>query len=476
MQYILSAARLFTLDTLPASRPANFYTKRDILITDDGKHFVWDNGWKQVVIPGWGGSGSGTGTNGKDATVTIGTVTATTLPAGSQATASVTDTNSDPNIANLDFSFGIPQGASGTGGGTGASVLPFIVLQPTGGDDTQLWRDAIAQAKSTGKAIYPFGTFKVSGELTVDLDHFNLCIVANRNAKIQVTTTNPITIIKRRTPVNNAEALNVGTFAKWDITGLTIEGNNNQIGIDCGAQYNANISGNYFDGLKRGIHAKFALWSKFKDNMYINCIDGCIVDIGDWADANNFNSQSNSCEVTGRYYGNSASATTGKLATGGVAFGFFGVSGCWLHDYIVEGLSVGTAVHFDGLGSTVVKDFTVERGHFECLNGFSVAAINLRILSGTITIDKAFGQYPAIFMKAECQTGLGNIVVKNVPYWVSKNGKYFNTTNISMHFDKNEAFRGINSAFWEGTAPQPCMPIGSTGCGYHRYTFTDVGR
>jgi hypothetical protein len=484
MNHELNQARVWTRKSLPATKPDKFLANRDILVTDDGKNWIWANGWQESAVPFAPASGGGTGTpgqNGKDATVNIGTVTSTTLPAGSQATAQVTDSNPDPNVATLNFNFGIPQGVKGdtgaTGsGGTGTSTLPFIVLQPTGGDDTQLWRDAIAQAKLTSKAIHPFGTFKISGELTVDLDHFNFAIVGNRNARIQVTTTNPITVIKRRTPVNNAEALNTGTFAKWDITGLTIEGKNNQIGIDCGPQYNANISNNYFDGLRRGVHAKFALFSKFKDNMYINCIDGIIVDIGDWTDATNFNSQSNSCEVSGRYYGNSATATTGKVATGGTPFGFFGVSGGWLHDFIVEGVSAGTAVHFDGLGSTVVKDFTIERGHIECTQGFSVAALSLRILGGTITIDKMFGQYAALFMKAESQTGLGNIVVKNVPFWLPKNGKHFNTTNISMHFDRNEAFRGISSAMWEGTPPSPCMPIGTTGCGYHRYTWTDVGR
>lgn len=410
-----------------------------------------------------------------------------------------------------------PKGADGVcpscppSGGTG--VFPFIVLQPTGGDDTQIWRTAIASAKATSRSIYPFGTFKISGELSVDLDHFNFAIVGNQNAKLMVTTSSPITVIKRRTPVDNSEALNIGTFAKWQITGLTIQGFSNQIGIDCGPAYNTNISNNYFDGLKRGIWAKFALWSKFVDNMYINCYDGIIIDIGDWPNATNYNSQSNSCEVSGRYYGNSAAmsaireafpnyrellqkqfsakegervidiysqiqnlVSTQRVTAGGVAFGFYGVSGIWLHDFIVEGVSAGAAVDFDGLGSPVVKDFTVERGHIESVQGFSTSAINIRILSGTITIDKIFGQYPAIFLQAESTTGLANIEVSNVPYWVPKNGKYFKTTNISQHYYKNEAFRGINSTFWDGTPPPSCMPVGSIGCGYHRYTWTDVGR
>lgn len=394
----------------------------------------------------------------------------------------------------------------------GSAIFPFIILQPTGGDDTQLWKSKIAEAKTTNKAIYPFGTSRISSDLIVDLDHFDFTIIAN-GARILITASGPMTAIKRRQPVNNSEALNVGTFAKWRITGLTIIGNQNQNGIDCGPQYNANISGNYFDGLKRPIWAKFALWSKFLDNMFVNCYDGCIVDVGDWPDATNFNSQSNSCEVTGRYYGNSAVlaavreaipdykellhkqfskeagvsgeriydvyseiqkiTSANRVTSGGVAFGFYGVSGAWLHDFIVEGVSAGAAVDFDGLGSPVVKDGTIERGHIEMVNGFTAAAINIRILGGTVTVDKIFGQYPAMFMDASSTSGIGYVQVSNVPWWVPKSGKYFKTSNISLDFTYNEAFRGINSSMWEGTAASLC---GGASCGYHKYTYKDIPR
>ena len=126
MQYNLSAARLFTLDTLPASKPSNFYSKRDVLIIDDGTQFIWDNGWKQVNIPSWGGS-TGTGTDGKDATVKVGTVTTTTLPAGQPASVQVTDADPSTSDATLNFAFAIPQGQQGepgTGSGGTWTELP----------------------------------------------------------------------------------------------------------------------------------------------------------------------------------------------------------------------------------------------------------------------------------------------------------------------------------------------------------------
>jgi len=108
MQYDLTNARLWFRDSLPSTRPSSFYSLRDLMILDNGDTYVWNNGWEKVTNPILTPSG-GTGTpgtpgqDGKDATVQIGQVTVTTLAPGSQATASVTDTNPDPNVATLNF-------------------------------------------------------------------------------------------------------------------------------------------------------------------------------------------------------------------------------------------------------------------------------------------------------------------------------------------------------------------------------------
>jgi len=490
--------RIYQRCGAPTTLPVNFQSSRDVVVdTCNGKTYNYQS-LKWVENTGlrksFGGQKGDTGATG---------------PQGIQGVQGATG----PQGPKGDTGPMGPQGPAGSGGG----VFPFIIIIPSGADDTQQWRSAVASAKLSNKAIYPFGTSRVSGEVTADIDHFNLAIVGN-NAKVLITSTNPMTFLKRKDPVDNTQALNIGTFARWRITDLIITGNSNQIGIDCGPAYNTIISGCYFDGLQRGIWAKFGLWSKFTDNMYVNCYDGIIIDIGNWPNATNFNSQSNSCEVTGRYYGNSAAmaairaahpnyreeldayfasvadgtnrtapgqdiyskiqaiTSSYRVASGGVAFGFYGVSGAWLHDFIVEGVSAAAAVDFDGLGSTVVKDFTVDRGHIESVNGFSTAAFNIRILGGAITINKVFGQYPAIFMNASSTSGLANIIVENVPWWVPKNGKYFVTSNISQHFDRCEAFRDITASWWEGTAPGQCMPVNSIGCGYHKYTYTNIGR
>lgn len=487
------AARIWQSCSIPTgAKPSGFNNNQDIFADTCGGKFYTFTGTKWIENVGFSKMVVGKpGKDGKDGV----SITGPQGPVGPQGPG------------------GVCPDCPPSGGGSGSVSFPFIIIQPSGGDDTPAWKAAFAQNKATGKAIYPFGTTKINSELIAEIDHFNLWIVAN-GAKLQITATGAMTAIKRRAPVDNSQALNVGTFARWNITGLTIIGNSNQNGIDCGPQYGANISGNYFDGLKRPIWAKFALMSDFLDNIYVNCYDGCIIDVGDWPGATNFNSQSNSCEVSGRYYGNSAvmaairaaipdyrellyeqykpvdslqrtakvrdvyseiqQITSGmRVTSGGVAFGFYGVSGGILRDFIVEGVSAGAAVDFDGLGSTVVKDFTVQRGHIEMVNGFNAAAVNLRILGGIITIDKLFSQYPAMFMDASSASGIGFVQVNFVPWWVPKNNKYFKTSNISMDFNYNEAFRGINAAMWEGTAPSLCT---GASCGYHKYTYKDIPR
>lgn len=465
------------------------------------KYYIYMGGGSWIVDPEYQITGS--------PTVTVGTTT--TLPAGSQAT--VTDT--DPS-GNVNLNFGIPQGQAGSGGGSSAT----IVITPTGGDDTANLIAAIAQSKATRKPIEWYGRIKANQTLWIDKDFYNFKIISH-GAELDITG-HQGTGIKRVDPVDNNEALNLMVVAKWDIQGLKIIGNSNQIGIEPGPQYGGTISKNEFVGLKTGIHARFALFCDFEHNMYTNCYNGCLVDVGNWNGATNFNSQSNSARVSGRYYGNSAvmsaireafpdykeqlmnkylgvktargfdilseiqaiaNSSVSRVAAGGVAFGFYGVSGGLLHDYIVEGVSAAAAVDFDGLGSSVVKDFTIERGHIECVSGFSTANINLAIQGGEITINKQFGQYPALFLKGSSSSGLMYTEIAHVPWWIGQGGtgngqgKCFDTSNMALHFEKNHAFNTLNSNMWVGTMPVAAGGDGKEGnthANYHTYTINYV--
>jgi hypothetical protein len=353
-----------------------------------------------------------------------------------------------------------PPGPSGSGSGSSTGIS----VTPNGTDDTVALQNAIAQAKSTKQPIFLAGNYKISNTLIIDADHFDLVIYGNRS-KITAINNTFTTLVARRKPVDNSEALNVHTNAMWSIDGLTFVGYSNQIGLEPGPSYGSTFTNLKFDGLKLGLALRFALASYVHNCYFINCLTGLYVGIGDWSGANNFNSQSNHTTINKvRCYMPAAGITGIEVK---------GCSGVSVEHCIIEGFTVVNGIDFDGLGSTVVKDFTVKNVHFECINGATNAFIKFRILGGTLTIDKAFGQYASIFLDASCSSGLGFVEVSNIPWWVSLNGKFFRTSNISQHYRYNEAFRGVSSSMWDGIAPALC---GGNGCGYHKYTYIDIPR
>jgi len=490
MNHELNQARVWTRKTLPATKPDKFLANRDILVTDDGKNWIWANGWQESAVPFAPASGSGTGTpgtNGKDATVNIGTVTSTTLPAGSQATAQVTDTNPDPNVATLNFNFGIPQGDKGDIGATGATgpagptgpqgpagsggtgtttEQPFIYVKGTNNTatDTANLNAAIEQNRQTKKPIHISGTIS-AGDIIVPKDSYRLTI-QGYGAKWNIPSS-ATSALKRVQPTDNSDA-NVMIVARHNISGIEFVGSGTQTALDLGASYMSVYRDLKFNGGQTAIHLRFALRTVVEDCESVNRTMPFIADMGNWTGASTSNSQSNHTTFNRcRAY---------MPPTGLDAFSVISASGVVIRDSIIEGHVVRNGINFDAKGATVVKDFTVENVHFECVNGSTNAFIKVNILGGTVTINKAFGQHASLFLDATSGSGLGFVHVANVPWWVAKSGKFFKTSNIALHFDRNEAFRGINSAMWDGTAPNQCMPVGSTGCGYHRYTFVDIPR
>jgi hypothetical protein len=358
-----------------------------------------------------------------------------------------------------------PQGEPGTG--TGGSAAAIVVV-PNGVDDTTNLQNAINQSKLNGKPIELYGTYRISNGLNVDKDHKYLVIKGNM-ALIRSINTNAFTFIKRVNPTDNSDALNNMVDSMWLIDGIRMQGAQNQKGIEPGPSYGSSFTNLYFNSMQTGLHLRFCLAANVFNTYYINCINGLIIDIGNWPNANNFNSQSNHTTVN--------KARVFAPSNGNVGIGVYACSGVTIENSILEGFRLVNGIDFDGLGSTVVKDFTIRNTHFECSQGASNAFIKFRILGGTMTIDKCFGQYATLFMDASSSSGLGFVRVENVPWWVpNASGKYFRTSNIALDFKYNEAFRGINASMWDGTAPGLCMPYGSVGCGYHRYTYTDLPR
>ncbi len=365
-----------------------------------------------------------------------------------------------------------PMGPPGSGSGGSSSI--FIEVLPNGTDDTVNLQNAINLAKSTGRPIALAGNYKISNSLTIAKDHYNLIIYGNWS-KIQALNSNFSTFIKRTAPTDNGDA-NVMISAKYALYNLYFSGYSNQIGLDLGPTYGSEYKCIWGDSLKEVIHLRFALRTTIDNCFAINCLNGFIVDMGNWTGADNANSQSNHTIITNcRVY---------MPPNGQVGYGIYAASGCAVRDSIIEGFIVTKGIDFDGKNSNVVKDFTIFNTHFECVNGATEAFIKIRLAGGVVTIDKCFGQHAALFLDASSTSGLGFVDISYIPWWVPKNGKYFTTSNISLNFKYNEAFYddsytkagnpGINPSFWNGTAPRLFGLNGNDG--YHCYTVTRIPR
>ena len=337
---------------------------------------------------------------------------------------------------------------------TGGS-FPYNIVIGTGNDAATM-NAAIAANMSNNKPIYLVGNIN-TGIISVPKTAYRLTIIGYGSKWYGG--------LKRTTPTNNSDA-NEYVVARFVIEGIEFVGSQNMVALDLGASYMSAYRDLKFDGFLEAIHLRFALRTLIENCEAVNCVNGFIADMGNWTGADNANSQSNHTTMTDcRAY---------MPSNGQVAYGIYAASGCVVRDCIIEGFVVSKGIDFNGRNSNVVKDFTIENVHFECVNGSTVAFINIESFAGgTVTINKAFGQHASMFLKANSTSGLGFVDISNVPWWVAKGGKYFNTSNITLNFKYNEAFRGINASMWEGTAPQLC---GGSGCGYNRYTYTDIPR
>lgn len=425
---------------------------------DTKKYYIYMGSGSWIIDPEFQPS------TGSVPAVTIGSTT--TLPAGSQATV----TDADPS-SNVVLNFGIPQGQPGASGSGGSGVS--IVVVPNGVDDTANLQSAIQQAKATGRPIELYGTYFISSGLTLDKDHYYLTIKGNQ-AKIKAKNQNAFTFIKRTPPADQNEALG-GMYQAWYIIeNLRFEGFNSQKGLEPGPCGGSEFNNLRFDGLGMGIELRFALNATIKHPYFINCVNGAYIGCGNWTGADNANSQSNRTKVY--------DAECYMPSNGNVAIGVYNCSGVELRGTTIEGFKVVNGVEFIS-DSTVVKDFLLYDTHFECVQGASGAFFKGRILGGTMKVEKAFGQYASMFMDVASTSGLAYCEVGNVDWWVGQggsgngNGKVFTTNNISVHFDKCEAWGDFNSSLW--VTPQQKCGDGSEGqsfCGYNRYTFTKTPR
>lgn len=301
-----------------------------------------------------------------------------------------------------------PQGVCPSCPPSGGGSFPFTVVIAAAGDDRANIQAAINKNASDNIPVYLIGNFDISGEITVNKTNYRLTMFMY-GAKITASNNTAFTFFKRTMPVDNSDA-NIYINATFMLYGGELLGYQNQNGWDLGASYMSRYQDMSGQNLNEFIHLRFALNTTVENCKSTECINPFIADIGNWVGADNANSQSNHSTF------NHCKAY--MPPNGNVAFYSFACSGIVVSQSIIEGFKCVNGIWFNSNNSNVVRDGTIESTHFECVNGASNAFIKLNYSAGVITINKIYGQYPALLLDA--QGGEFTFVnVTAVPWFVS---------------------------------------------------------
>lgn len=213
-----------------------------------------------------------------------------------------------------------------------------------------------------------------------------------------------------RKPANNAEATNVMQSQAFIIRDGCLAGKGATVTgtlIDLGATFNSVCENLRLESAKKGIHYKFCLMSTMRNCMSTSISEeSFFVDRGDWADATNFNSQSNhtlveQCRVFNR---------GGNFA----AFRVQGCSGVILRQCISEGGNPQYAVYIDSQSSNVVKDVNIIGVHIE--STCTVAGVHVRGSDMYAVIKDIYCQYAQVLFSFESTAGAVFAQIENVPW------------------------------------------------------------
>lgn len=433
MNYQLDQARWWTRATLPATKPTNFIANRDILLIDDGTTWIWQNRWKQEILPIAGEPGP-IGPQGP-----VG-------PQGAQGIQGATG----PQGPKGDTG---PQGPPGPAG-DGSTVLPFIYVEANGVDDTANIQAAVNQSYINGKSIRLAGVYRFSSGVVIAKDHKYLDI--SGWAELRAINNNEFTFFYSPTPVDTDEAEGIYTQRKISFNNLVFKGlSNKQTAIDIFATEGATYNHIWCYDLKRGLDLTFALRNDVNFCEATNCTDGIILRSGSgrWGNATTSNSCSNGTVLRSpRVYGSATSSVTG--------IGIYDTSNVEVLNPIIEGFKFSNAgIDWQSMSSTSTGAY-IFKPHFECAQFCN--AILVRSSTMTHIIEAPNFIKPGVYISVS-GAGYPQVNVRDVT-----NGRvYFDgTTKIFKHFAGTSwKFTNCDNPFTASNIPLMIDGSVSQGCG-----------
>ncbi len=324
----------------------------------------------------------------------------------------------------------------------------------------------------SGAQVHMYGDYFVNKQITIpklkssgfrELSYG--LVIEGGFCRINATHSGAFTFFKRPQAADTTEVWQMED-SYFVIRNMFIEGiGGTQVGLDFGPSFGIQYEQVRVHNCADAIKLTFQLNAYVKECYATGCIRGWTVDYSTHPGYNPSSHQSNHVYfISCRFYADLSSE---------YAFKFKGVSGGVVDHCIIEGKKVINGIDFDGENSTVVKDFTVRSTHFECEQGATNAFLKVRIREGIITVDKSFGQYPAVLADIGSTAGDVFCNIKETGYWVpnASNKAMNNAGGVNYIFQDNDSIfkskAGI-SGYFSGTAVTECT---GAGCGLNKFLW-----
>lgn len=282
-----------------------------------------------------------------------------------------------------------PQGPMGNcsqcpASGWNPSQFPFIIVNPSGGDDRAALQAAIDSTRVSWKSIPVWGKYRLSGGLNIPVEQLYLRIQGY--AEFHATNTNKWAFFSSPVPVNNGDAEGRYTNRRIHISHLKLVGMGNaQTGFDMKANLGVEISHVYGDNLDKFIDMPFVMRGKVDMCEANGCRIGFII-----TSAEGYWSMSGSSEsaapngftfTNNRVYTKSNSDTCVIISNG---------SHIMIDNIVMEGYGSKVGMYYNS-GSTTADGARLSRVHFEFpIAGTTDAQLIIRSGTRTHILDRVY--------------------------------------------------------------------------------------
>lgn len=365
------------------------------------------------------------------------------------------------------------------------NTFPGIMVNTSDNVDWACLQYCFYRQKIDGKPVFTYGKLYMGNDDVIcDKD---LLYSSWYGGMVQIYS-RAANVIRRATPAENGDAnVMINAQYHWQDIYIRCQNYQQQTGIKLFSVYPVKLECVKVFGANKGFNFIFCLQGVVESCEANQCIDGAYLEDGtpyysttkDLSQNNVFtiNSFRTYMPTNGRYGIYIASSNDPVI-----------------NSYVGEGFHCNSSIMINGNNSSTVKEVTINYPHVEhtgqIVNGVytqnpvDVAAFNIEMSGGLVTIIKPFGQHPTKMVRAKATTGYLQVYIGFVTGWLSTTsgaanptGKMFeNAGGVGWYFDKNDGPLYSEST----TVNTYCTPVprkyNGPGTGDNSYIFNPVAR